>query len=125
MTRRLSMLLVLALACATAALPTAATARTHYKVKVTIRYGADSYLRGKVSSDKGRCFKQAKVVVRYRSGAILGTTYANRKGNWKFLAPGIVNLIHAEVGRKGTSLESGVSFVCDRAQSPDIAPVDV
>jgi hypothetical protein len=122
--RRLVLILALVLAVGLA-IPVAGLARTHYSVKVSIRYGVDSYLRGKVSSDKGRCFKQAKVVARLKSGDIVGTAFADRKGKWKLYAPGLVALVHAEVGRTGTSLESGVSFVCDRAQSPDIAPVDV
>jgi hypothetical protein len=123
--RKLALSALLALAAVAALIPAAASARTHYSVKVTIHYGIDSYLRGKVSSDKGRCFKHAKVAARLKSGSIVGTAFANGKGKWKLYAPGLVALVHAEVGRTGTSLESGVSFVCDKAQSPDIAPVDV
>ena len=120
-----TIVLVAALIAALTITVAGASARTHYKVKVTIHYGADSYLRGKVSSKKGRCFKQAKVVVYRKNGDFVGKTFANKAGNWSLLAPGLTDLVYAQVGRTGTSLESGVSFVCDKATSLTIAPVDV
>ncbi len=119
------LLVLVALLCAAVLLPAVATARPHYKVKVSIRYGVDSTLRGKVTSSKGRCFKQAKVVVRKKDGTILGSDFADKAGNWELFAPGLTALVRAEVGRTGTSLESGVSFVCDRTNSGFIAPVDI
>jgi hypothetical protein len=115
-----------ALVSAAVLIPAAASARTHYKVQVSIRYGADSVLRGKVSSPKGRCKKGVKVVVvNLRTSAVVGAAFADKHGKWKLPAPGLVDLVNASVGRSGTSLESGVSFVCNRAVSPTIAPVDV
>lgn len=122
--RKLVPIFVLSLAVA-AAIPAVGLARTHYKVNVSIRYGADSFLRGKVSSSKGRCFKQAKVVVYKKNGDFVGKTFADKSGKWSLSAPGLTDLVYAQVGRTGTSLESGVSFVCDKATSPTIAPVDV
>ncbi len=123
MNRRL--LVLLTVLCAAALFPAAASARTHYKVKVSIRYGADSILRGQVSSPKGRCKNSVKVVVKRRSGQLVGVAFADNRGRWQLPAPGLTELVRATVGRTGTSLESGVSFVCDRAESPTIAPVDV
>jgi hypothetical protein len=122
--RRLVPVLIFALAVA-AAIPAVGLARTHYQVSVSIRYGADSFLRGKVKSPKGRCFKHAKVVVVKKNGDFVGKTFADGAGKWKLSAPGLTDLVYATVGRTGTSLESGVSFVCDKATSPTISPVDV
>lgn len=122
--RRLVPIFLLALAVAVA-IPAVGMARTHYNVNVSIRYGVDSFLRGKVKSSKGRCFKHAKVVVYKKNGDFVGKTFADGTGKWKLSAPGLIDLVYATVGRTGTSLESGVSFVCDKATSPTIAPVDV
>src|SRR5882757_8967626 len=102
-------LLVVGILALALAVPAAfAVARTHYKVSVTVHYGADSILRGKVSSKKGRCFKQAKVVVYKKNGDFVGKTFADKSGNWSLPKPGLTDLVYATVGRTGTSLESGV-----------------
>jgi hypothetical protein len=119
-------LIATVLVLAAALIPAAAMARTHYKVSVSIRYGADSVLRGKVTSKKARCRNGVRVsVYDVASGKKIGSSFASKKGAWSLSAPGLTNLVQATVGRSGTSLESGVSFVCDRAESPKIAPVDI
>ena len=123
---KLKLPLAIVLVLAVALVPAIAVARTHYKVKVSIIYGADSVLSGKVTSKKARCRNGVRVsVYDVATGNKIGSDFADKNGNWELSAPGIKDLVQAKVGRSGPSLESGVSFVCDRAESIKYAPVDV
>jgi hypothetical protein len=114
------------LTLAVALVPAAAQARTQYKVKVSIIYGVDSVLRGKVTSKKARCVNGVRVnVYNVDTGAKIGSDLTDKKGRYAVSAPGQTGLVQAVVGRTGTSLESGVSFVCNRAESIQYPTADV